>query len=203
MSQGNIASPATRIVQRSSKSDECGPPVCGNASNEFLDPPLRPVVFSRCTETIIAMPAFLRLGDIKGESGDARFPGWIRLESVQLPQLNQGVGRVSREQQRDQLFVGDITLTMRHGSASSEVANAVASSRHFPSVTIVFDEGMTIELTDVLLSGYSFHGSSGDAVPVETVILNFASAEFIPQAQFPAKPVGSPPPAQRPARRRR
>jgi type VI secretion system secreted protein Hcp len=136
------------------------------------------------------MPVFLRLGDIKGESGDARFPGWIRLESIQMPQSRPGTGASSREQQRDQQFVGDIVVTMRHGSGSVEVANAVASGRHFPSATIVLDHGLTIELTDVLLTGYSFHNSTDGTVPVETITLNFSSAEFIPQVQFPAKPAG-------------
>jgi len=163
-------------------------PVAGNAYNEFLDPAQRPVLFSRSAATKTAMPAFLRLGDIKGESGDARFPGWIPLESVSLPQSRQGRGIGG--QGRAQEFLGDITVTMRHGSASSEVANAAATGRLFPSVTIVIDEGMTIELTDVFLSGYSFH--SGGTVPVETITMNSKRIEFIPQVQFPAKPGGPP-----------
>ena len=133
------------------------------------------------------MPAFMKLGDIKGESGDARFPGWIPLESVQIPLMNPAHGSrvITRGRGEGPLALEtDITVTMRSSAASPLIQQAVGAGKAFPLVMIVLDPAGTVELTNAMISSYSF-SSAGD-VPVESLSFNFTNltedSSVIPQS---------------------
>jgi len=155
------------------------------------------------------MPIFMKLGDIKGASGDARFPGWIPLESIQLASPNPGASR-ARRQPEQTTFQSDLNITYRNGPASPDIQAVAITGKIFPLVTIVHygggdddvsnDAGFTLKLKDVLISNYHHFGGS---VPIESITLNYDNMTHSPRAQLPDTPAGPPVTLKRPAGRRR
>ncbi len=148
------------------------------------------------------MPAFMKLGDIKGESGDARFPGWFQIESFSFARV-PGAGNVaSSEPSAIKVFQSDIVVTLRHSPGSALIQEAAMNSTFFPVVLIVSDPAGTFELKDVFISGYSISGGGGGGLPMESVTFSCSSVTFEHRIQFPATPAG-PLPKGKPAGRRR
>jgi type VI protein secretion system component Hcp len=133
------------------------------------------------------MPAYLKLGDIKGNVQDARYKGWIAAESVQLPQNAAATGMSGS---RGKQFHSDVTVTMASRSPNPVILRAALEGGHFSPTIIVFDHrgadgAMGLKLEDVMISGHQFSSGQGDR-PTESMTLNFSSMTFVTGAELKA-----------------
>jgi type VI secretion system secreted protein Hcp len=137
------------------------------------------------------MAAYLKYGDIKGESlaeGHKGSDGWIELGSVQW-----GCGRAistpvgaSAKREASAPSISEITVTKLMDSTSPKLCKeALVGKAVTAHVELVeTDEAqlntyLTINLTNAMISGYSF--SSGGGRPSESYTLNFTKIEMIYQ----------------------
>jgi type VI secretion system secreted protein Hcp len=135
----------------------------------------------------MAFDAFLKLGDIKGESTDRDHKDEIVIESFSwalgnttTPQSaggGAGAGKVSMQ---------DFHFTMRTSLASPVLMQACASGKHFPDATLTARkagekpvEFLIIKMNDVIISSYQLGGeASGEVVPMDQISLNYTKIDF-------------------------
>ncbi len=126
-------------------------------------------------------PAYLKLGDIKGESVDADHRDWSNLEAIsatitRLSRTNSA-GAVTRTAQ------ADVVVTKELDKASPKLVELAATGQMIPMVelhlTRRFGDANPVvylkyELKNVLVSSYSVGGSAnGATVPTDQFSLNF------------------------------
>ena len=134
------------------------------------------------------MPAFMKLGDIKGEATDADHKEWIIIESMSSP-MYRSVPAGAKDQQRTkgETTLGDIACSRQLDKSSTKLQEACANGTFFKEVEIHFcstiknkqEPYLTYKLSDVIVSSYSFHGnSSGSPLPSEQITLGYTSVEW-------------------------
>lgn len=131
------------------------------------------------------MSAFMKLTGETGEAKDQNHQGsdgWFNIDSVSSPiyrAIAEGVTGADRF--RGATTLGDIVVVRRLDGSSPKLAAASANGTIFDPVQIDLctDVGgeakmyMSIELANVIITSYSFHGTAeGDPVPTEEVTLN-------------------------------
>ena len=133
------------------------------------------------------MSAFLKLGDIKGEASDSGHKDWITLESVSAS-VHRTIPSGAKDQNRARgsTSMGEFHI-VRHVDASSvKLFEACANGTHIKEVEIHLctqvknkeEPYLKIKLSDVIVTSYSFHGtSSGDPIPTEEFALNAHKVE--------------------------
>lgn len=119
------------------------------------------------------MPAYMKLGDIKGGSQDARYPGWIAVLS-----WSNSTPRGSTD---------TIQVSKGADAASPFIFMAVAEGKYFKEVVLVSalaEPGTSYgyRLTEVYIS--SFDISAGVDQPKENLSLSFKSMEFLQEADL-------------------
>ena len=134
-----------------------------------------------------AFNAFIKIGDIEGESTDAKHVKWIELQSVQWDVKREisaptggGAGREASLPK-----ISELTLTkLLDRSSPSIFLNAVGGSQPIPTVTLELTNPTTggvfyrITLTDVLVSSQQQTSSAGEDKPRETISLNFTKIKI-------------------------
>lgn len=134
------------------------------------------------------MAAFMKLGDIKGESTDSGHKDWIIIESLGGA-ISRSIPEGAKDQQRTKgtTSLGDIHCVRNLDKSSTKLAEACATGKFFKEVEIHLcttvknkeEPYLTYKLTDVLVSSYSFHGnSSGSPLPSEEIGLSFHGIEW-------------------------
>jgi type VI secretion system secreted protein Hcp len=133
-----------------------------------------------------AFDAYLKIGDIQGESTDAKHPGWIELDSVQWGVgrgISSAVGGNNRAASAPS--ISELTLTKRLDKSSPSIfLNAVGGSPTIATVTLELVHQASqvvfyrITLSNVLVSGQSQSVASGADVPMESVSLNFTKIKM-------------------------
>ncbi len=134
------------------------------------------------------MPAFMKLGDIKGEATDADHKEWIIIESMSSP-MYRSVPAGAKDQQRTkgETTLGDIACSRQLDKSSTKLQEACANGTFFKEVEIHFcttvknkqEPYLTYKLADVIVSSYSFHGnSSGSPLPSEQITLGYTKVEW-------------------------
>jgi type VI secretion system secreted protein Hcp len=134
------------------------------------------------------MPAFMKLGDIKGEATDADHKDWILLESMSAP-IYRSVPAGAKDQQRTkgETTCGDIVVSRQLDKSSTKLQEACANGTFFKEVEIHFcttvknkqEPYLTYKLADVIVSSYSFHGTaSGSPLPSEQITLGYTKVEW-------------------------
>ena len=134
------------------------------------------------------MPAFMKLGDIKGEATDADHKEWVIIESMSSP-MYRSVPAGAKDQQRTkgETTLGDIACSRQLDKSSTKLQEACANGTFFKEVEIHFcttvknkqEPYLTYKLSDVIISSYSFHGnSSGSPLPSEQVTLGYTKVEW-------------------------
>ena len=132
---------------------------------------------------------FLKLGDIKGESIDAKHKDEIDVinyywEMSQSGSMHSGSGGGSGK-----VSVGDIVITKFLDRSTPNLQLFCCNGKHIKEAVLTLRkagenplEYYKITMKDVLISYVSTAGSMGDRL-IETVTLNFAeySSEYIPQ----------------------
>ncbi len=134
------------------------------------------------------MPAFMKLGDIKGEATDADHKDWIIIESMSSPMF-RSVPAGAKDQQRTkgETTLGDIVCSRQLDKSSTKLQEACANGTFFKEVEIHFcttvknkqEPYLTYKLADVIVSSYSFHGnSSGSPLPSEQITLGYTKVDW-------------------------
>jgi type VI secretion system secreted protein Hcp len=130
-------------------------------------------------------PAYMKLGDIKGEATDTDHKDWILIESWSWGESNPGyVGVPTSEKANFQ----DLSVTKRVDKATPKLMLACASGQQITSGTLVFttrapgtdnEPYLKYELKDVLISSFQHGGGAADgSLPTESVSLNFSKIEM-------------------------
>ena len=140
--------------------------------------------------------AFLKLGDIKGESTDKDHAGEIDVLSWSWGMSNSGTTSTSGGAGAGKVSMQDISITKYSDLASTAIMLHVANGRHIPTVVLTLTrstpdgshEYYKITLTDVIVTSFSTGGSQGDNRLFESLTLNFktVAVDYTPQ-----KPDGS------------
>ncbi len=133
------------------------------------------------------MAAFLKLGDIKGESTDKEHKDWIIIQSMSSPVFRSiPDGAKDSQRSRGETTLGDIVVVRELDKSSVKLQEACATGKFIEEVELHFcsdvdaksEPYLKYKLKDCIVSSYSFHGtSSGDPLPTEEMTLNFTSAE--------------------------
>ncbi len=134
------------------------------------------------------MPAFMKLGDIKGEATDADHKEWVIIESMSSP-MYRSVPAGAKDQQRTkgETTLGDVACSRQLDKSSTKLQEACANGTFFKEVEIHFcttvknkqEPYLTYKLSDVIISSYSFHGNaSGSPLPTEQITLGYTKVEW-------------------------
>ena len=134
------------------------------------------------------MPAFMKLGDIKGEATDQDHKDWILLESMSAP-LFRSIPEGAKDQQRTKgdTTLGDVVVVRQLDKSSTKLQEACANGTFYKDVEVHFcstvkgkqEAYLTYKMKNVIVTSYSFHGnSSGSPLPSEQVTLGYTEVEW-------------------------
>jgi type VI secretion system secreted protein Hcp len=134
------------------------------------------------------MPAFMKLGDIKGQCTDGEHKEWIIIESMSCG-IYRSTPENARDQQRTQgsTTLGDVVVVRELDKSSTKLQEACANGTFFPDVEIHFcatiknkqEPYLIYKLKNVIVTGYGFHGNaSGSPLPSEEVTLGYSEVEW-------------------------
>ena len=134
------------------------------------------------------MPAFLKLGDIKGEATDQDHKEWIIIESMSSP-IFRSIPEGAKDQQRarGETTLGDVVVVRQLDKSSTKLQEACANGTFYTEAEVHFcttvknkqEPYLKYKLKDVIVTSYSFHGNSaGDPLPSEEVTLGYTEVEW-------------------------
>lgn len=134
------------------------------------------------------MPAYLKLGDIKGQATEQNHKDWIIIQSMSSP-IHRSIPQGARDAQRTrgETVLGDIVVVRELDKSSTKLSEACANGTFYKEVEIHFcttvknkqEPYLKYKLNDVIVSSYSFHGNaSGDPLPSEEITLAFSKIEW-------------------------
>ena len=134
------------------------------------------------------MPAFLKLGDIKGEATDDGHKEWIIIDSMSSP-ISRSIPAGAKDQQRTKgdTMLGDVVCVRNLDKSSTKLQEACANGTFYKEVEIHFcttvknkqEPYLKYKLFDVIVTSYSFSGNaSGSPLPSEAISLGFSKAEW-------------------------
>lgn len=132
--------------------------------------------------------AYLKLDGIEGESDDARFKGWIPLDSVSFSDRGMATGAGGGGS--GQRSLNSMHLSKRVDNSSVGLQRACVTGQPFAQALIQYKGappggGMpVIVLTNVLISNCSFSGQGGEAI--QALTLNFTEHRTMSVAEFAA-----------------
>ena len=143
----------------------------------------------------MASDYLLELDGIKGESSDAKHKETIEISSFSWGVSNPGSFASGGGGGTGKASFSDLSLMTQSCKASPELFKACATGKHIKKATLFVrksggEQGdfYVIKLEDVLVSSFSVSGSDGsNALPMESLSLNFAKIEF---NYSPQKPEG-------------
>lgn len=112
-----------------------------------------------------------------GQSIDVYSWSWGMTQTVsEFPGGGGGAGKVQMQ---------DFHFTKTIDKSSTTLFQACANGEHFPNATLTVrkkgqgqQEYLVVKFSDVLVTSYQTGGSSGDALPMESISLNFSRVEL-------------------------
>jgi type VI secretion system secreted protein Hcp len=142
----------------------------------------------------MAADIFAKIGDIKGESLDAKHKGEIEVLSWSWGVNNAGSMGVGSGGGTGKASFSDLTFQHEMDKASPVLMLACSTGKHYPEATFTArksggeqQEYLTVKLSDVIVTGVSV-GHGNGSVPSESISLQFAKVEL---EYKPQKPDGS------------
>ena len=132
---------------------------------------------------------FLKIEGVEGESSDAKHKGQIEIDSFSWGVSNAGSMASGGGGGSGKASFQDFHFTKTVDKSSPKLMEAATTGEHLRSVELVVRkaggdqlEYYKIELQDVVITGYSTTGSSGEA-PTESVSFNYSKImfEYTPQ----------------------
>jgi type VI secretion system secreted protein Hcp len=137
------------------------------------------------------MAAYLKYGDIKGESkaeGHKGSDGWIEIGGVQWScgrAISTPVGSSSKRESSSP-SVSEISITKLMDSTSAKLVKEALVGKAVDATIDLVETGenkletfLTLKLSNCMISGYSVH--SGASRPGESISLNFTKIEYLYQ----------------------
>ncbi len=143
--------------------------------------------------------AYLKLGDIKGESTDNDHKDWIIIESMSAPAAevlpnSDGTCRVGLRQRGD-TTLGDIVVVRELDKSSTKLQEAVCNGTSYGEATVDLVSAarpgskpgaLRYTLLDVFVENYRITAGTnarGEVVPMESFSLNYGAVrfEYLPQ----------------------
>jgi type VI secretion system secreted protein Hcp len=148
----------------------------------------------------MASDFLLEIDGIKGESSDSKHKETIEIESFSWGVSNPGSFASGGGGGAGKASFSDITIMMRAGKSSPEIFKACATGKHIKKATLFVRKSggdqsdyYVIKLEDVLVSSYQSSAANGaNALPMETLSLNYAKIEFNYSPQKPDGKLDSP-----------
>jgi type VI secretion system secreted protein Hcp len=133
-----------------------------------------------------AFDAFLKIEGIKGESADTDHKEWILIESFSWGMTQTGATSGGGGGGAGKVSVHDISITKSVDKSSPLLMLQCCTGQHIPEALLSYTketprgpvEYLKIKLNDILVSGYKFHGGGNDAMPVDSLSLNFTKIEM-------------------------
>ncbi len=134
------------------------------------------------------MAAFMKMGDIKGESTDAGHKDWIIIDNASAG-IQRSIPQGAKDQQRTkgETTLGDLVVVRQLDKSSTKLQEACANGTFFPVVELHFcttvknrqEPYLTYMMKNVVVTSYGFHGnSSGSPLPSEQVSIGFTEVEW-------------------------
>jgi type VI secretion system secreted protein Hcp len=136
----------------------------------------------------LIVSAFIKIGDIEGQSTDRGHKGWILLDML-TSNIFRSIPRGAKDSQRTQgeTTLGDIVVIRTLDKSTPKLAEACAAGKQFPEVEVHFcttvggaeEPYLKYKLKNVILSGYTFHANSaGDPLGSEEITLAYTEVEW-------------------------
>ena len=132
---------------------------------------------------------YIQLGDIKGNSMDAKHKDWIEALSISQS-VNRNINPTSKPSEaltKSQVHMGAIDVQKNADESSPLLVAAVAGGKVFKKVTIdlvrVSEKGNEVFyqwiLTDAYLSNYGLHGSSAGSIEtMENISICYSTIQW-------------------------
>ena len=133
----------------------------------------------------MAFDAFLKLGDIKGESQNDKHKDEIQIESFHWGVANATSGSGGGGTSAGRASAQDFLFTAASSKASPELFIACATGEHIKEGLLTLSSAgesqttfSTIKLFDVTVSGYDQAGDDDGGNPVDEFSLRYDKVEF-------------------------
>ncbi len=138
----------------------------------------------------MAIDAFLKLGDIKGESAVKGHVDEIDVQTWSWGLSQSGSTHMGRGGGAGKVNVQDLSFSHFLDCASPNLIKSVCVGKHFPEAKLILRKAgetpldyLTITLKEVVITSISTGGSSGEERLMESVTLNFAEFTYSYQPQ--------------------
>jgi len=132
----------------------------------------------------MATDIFAKIGDIKGESADAKHKDEIEVLSFSWGVINTGVIGSGGGGTAGKATFQDLTIVHHIDKASPKLLEACATGTHLKDATITHrkagkgqQEFLIVKMNDVIITGV-IHGGTTTEPASETVSLAFAKVDF-------------------------
>jgi type VI secretion system secreted protein Hcp len=136
----------------------------------------------------ITMPAFMKVGDIKGAAQDQGHSDWIRIDSMTSP-IHRSIpeGAVDQQRARGETTLGDVVVVKQVDMATTKLAEACATGKFIADVQINFcttvngknEPYLTYKLSNVIVTSHSFQGQAdGKVLPTEEITFAYTKIEW-------------------------
>lgn len=138
----------------------------------------------------MAVDIFLKIGDIKGESTDAKHPSEIVIESFSFGQA--GDMNADTGQRTGKIAMQDYNFVMNVNVASPRLMTYCADGQHITDALLTLRkaganavEFMKIKFIDVMISSFQAGGTQADIVPTDQFSMWFGKIELAYSRQKP------------------
>jgi len=138
----------------------------------------------------MAVDAFLKLGDLKGESPVEGFEEQIQVLSWSWGMSQTGTTHLGTGGGAGKVNVQDMAVVHYMDTASPSIVQACCNGKHFPEATLTLRkagedplEYLILTLTDVIITSVSVGGSEGEERNIENFTLNFGKFKYSYQPQ--------------------
>lgn len=144
-----------------------------------------------------AFDCFLKLEGAPGESKDHKHKDEIEVQDWNWGAVNQGSFGFGGGGGTGKVQLQDFHFQTKTSKATPKLMNACMSGEHLKTGCVTVrkagkeqQEYLVIKLTDIMVSSFSSHGSSGDSIPVDSFTLNFGKIEWKYQEQLATGSLG-------------
>lgn len=134
------------------------------------------------------MPAFMKLGDIKGEATDEGHKEWIIIETMSLPvMLSVPEGAKDQQRTKGHTVLGDVIVTRQCDKSTPKLLEACANGTFFKEIEIHFcttvqdkqEPYLKYLFKNSIITNAQWTGNeSGDPLPSESFAINATSQEW-------------------------
>jgi len=143
------------------------------------------IIASTSSQAFAAVDMFLKMDGVEGESTDKTHGKEIDVLSWSWGASQSGSMAAGGGGGAGKVSMQDLSITKHIDKSSPKLFEALATGKHLKEAKLVLRsaggsqvEYLVITLSDVLVSGYSTGGSSGDDRPTESISLNFAQIKM-------------------------